>query len=68
MPTHVQPIEMPVASPSVSASKGWASVLLPSLSDLFFLFIVVWLFLADPLGWQRLLKDADTTLHIRVGE
>jgi hypothetical protein len=68
MPTHVQPIEMPVASPAVSASKGWASVLLPSLSDLFFLFIVVWLFLADPLGWQRLLKDADTTLHIRVGE
>jgi hypothetical protein len=43
-------------------------VLLPSLSDLFFLFIVVWLFLADPLGWQRLLKDADTTRHIRVGE
>jgi hypothetical protein len=68
MPTHVQPMEMPVASPSVSASKGWARVLLPSLSDLFFLFIVVWLFLADPLGWQRLLKDADTTLHIRVGE
>lgn len=68
MPTDVQPIEMPVASPSVSASKGWASALLPSLSDLFFLFVVVWLFLADPLGWQRLLKDADTTLHIRVGE
>src|SRR3984957_4233096 len=68
MPTHVQPIELPVVSPSVSASKGWASVLLPSLSDLFFLFIVIWLFLADPLGWQMLLKDADTTLHIRVGE
>src|SRR5665213_2834275 len=41
MPTHVQPIELPVVSPSVSASKGWARVLLPSLSDLFFLFIVV---------------------------
>jgi hypothetical protein len=68
MPTHVQPIEIPVASPSVSASKSWARVLLPSLSDLFFLFIVVWLFLADPSGWQRLLRDADTTLHIRVGE
>ncbi len=68
MPTHVQPIEMPVASPSVSVSKGWARLLLPSLSDLFFLFIVVWMFLADPVGWQRLLRDADTTLHIRVGE
>lgn len=68
MPTHVQPIEIPVASPSASVLKGWTRVLLPSLSDLFFLFIVVWLFLADPLGWQRLLQDADTTLHIRVGE
>jgi hypothetical protein len=68
MPTHVQPIELPVASPSATTSKGWARVLLPSLSDLFFLFVVVWLFMADPLGWQRLLQDADTTLHIRVGE
>ncbi len=68
MPTHVQPMEIPVASPSASASKGWTRVLVPSLSDLFFLFIVVWLFMADPLGWQRLLQDADTTLHIRVGE
>src|SRR4029077_4439288 len=42
--------------------------LLPSLSDLFFLFITVWMFLASPQGWQRLLKDADTTLHIRIGQ
>src|SRR3984893_9581814 len=68
MPTHVQQIEMAGASRSVTASKGWTKLLLPSLSDLFFLFITVWMFLANPLGWQRLLKDADTTLHIRIGQ
>ncbi len=68
MPTQVQQIEMAGASRSVTASKGWTKLLLPSLSDLFFLFITVWMFLANPLGWQRLLKDADTTLHIRVGQ
>ena len=26
------------------------------------------MFLASPQGWQRLLRDADTTLHIRIGE
>jgi hypothetical protein len=68
MPTQVQQIEMAGASQSVTASKGWTKLLLPSLSDLFFLFITVWMFLANPLGWQRLLKDADTTLHIRIGQ
>jgi len=68
MPTQVQQIEMAGASQSVRASKGWTKLLLPSLSDLFFLFITVWMFLANPLGWQRLLKDADTTLHIRIGQ
>jgi hypothetical protein len=68
MPTDVQQIEMPVTSPSASASNSWARLLLPSLSDLFFLFFVVWMFLASPEGWQRLLRDADTTLHIRIGQ
>lgn len=38
------------------------------MSDLFFLLITFWMFLASPLGWQRLLLDADTTLHIRIGQ
>jgi len=68
MPTDVQQMEALVTAPSTSASKSWARLLLPSLSDLFFLFIVVWMFLAAPDGWQRLLRDADTTLHIRIGQ
>src|SRR5260370_32198394 len=68
MPTQVQQIEMAAASPSISTSKGWTKLLLPSWSDLFFLFSTFWMFLATPLGWQRLLKDADTTLHIRIGQ
>jgi len=46
----------------------WPKLLSPSLSDLFFLFITAWLFLVSPVGWQRLLLDADTALHIRVGQ
>jgi hypothetical protein len=72
MPTDVQQdvceTELPVTSPSIGASAGWTRLLLPSLSDLFFLFITLWMFLANPLGWQRLLQDADTTLHIRIGQ
>jgi hypothetical protein len=65
---HAEEVEIARASPSVSASKTWRRFLLPSLSDLFFLFLTVWMFLASPLGWQRLLQDADTTLHIRIGQ
>jgi hypothetical protein len=46
----------------------WPRLLSPSLSDLFFLFITAWMFLVNPVGWQRLLLDADTTLHIRIGQ
>src|SRR5580704_19209141 len=76
MPTELQrEVQPPVlhiagagVSPPAGASKDWTDVLLPSLSDLFFLFITVWAFLSSPIGWQRLLKDADTTLHIRIGQ
>ncbi len=40
----------------------------PSLSDLFFLFITAWIFLVSPLGWERLLLDTDTALHIATGQ
>jgi hypothetical protein len=68
MSTRVQEIELADVPPSVSASNSWTKLLQPSLSDLFFLFITVWMFLASPKGWQRLLQDADTTLHIRIGQ
>ncbi|MCX6612999.1 MAG: hypothetical protein NTW74_19385, partial [Acidobacteria bacterium] len=40
----------------------------PSLSDLFFLVLLVWLFAVSPVGWSRTLLDADTWLHTRIGE
>jgi hypothetical protein len=49
--------------------KTWAKLLLPSLSDLFFLAVLVWLFMsAGAAGWQGLLADADVGWHIRTGE
>src|SRR5712691_1498566 len=47
----------------------WARLLLPSLSDLYFLTILVWLFMsAGAAGWQGLLADGDVGWHIRTGE
>src|SRR5271165_7345699 len=47
----------------------WARVLIPSLSDLFFLAILVWLFMSSgAAGWQGLLLDGDAGWHIRTGE
>jgi hypothetical protein len=42
--------------------------LLPSYTDILFLFIVIFSFIAGEMGWQRLLQDADTGLHIRIGD
>src|SRR5580692_1161562 len=50
-------------------TNRWARILIPSLSDLFFLAILVWLFLSGgSAGWQGLLADADVGWHIRTGE
>ena len=68
IPTDVQGIEIAATSPPVAVSKGWAKLLRPSLSDLFFLFLTIWMFLGSPLGWQSLLRDADTALHIHIGQ
>jgi hypothetical protein len=38
------------------------------LSDLFYLFFTVWMFLTSPAGWQRLLLDTDSVLHTRTGQ
>jgi hypothetical protein len=48
----------------------WARLLIPSLSDLFFLAILIWLFVGGGggLGWSGLLTDADVGWHIRTGE
>jgi hypothetical protein len=44
-------------------------VLVPSLSDLLFVALIVWLFMSmGEHGWQSLLVDADVGWHIRTGE
>ena len=45
----------------------WAQVFLPSLSDLFFVALMCWLFMGAA-GWSGLLVDADVGWHIRNGE
>ena len=41
---------------------------LPSYTDILFVFIIVFSFIAGEMGWQRLLQDSDTGLHIRIGD
>ncbi len=43
-------------------------LLFPSLSDLFFAALLVWLFVAGGDGWKGLLLDGDCGWHIRTGE
>jgi len=50
-------------------ARRWARVMVPSLSDLFFLAILVWLFMSSgAAGWEGLLVDADVGWHIRTGD
>jgi hypothetical protein len=48
--------------------RRWARLLTPSLSDLFFLAILIWVFAAGKFGWKGLLGDGDAGWHIRTGE
>lgn len=43
-------------------------IFLPSLTDLFFILIFTFVFLAGAESWQTLLQDGDTGYHIRTGE
>jgi hypothetical protein len=61
-------VERETAPLSLAKTAAWSRWLSPSLSDLFFLFFVAWMFLVSPFGWQRLLLDLDTALHIRIGQ
>ncbi|MEO8026450.1 MAG: hypothetical protein ABI823_08250 [Bryobacteraceae bacterium] len=46
----------------------WGRLLIPSVADLFFIALMIWLFLSGPFGWQGLLADGDAGWHIRTGE
>ena len=47
---------------------GWRAALAPSLTDFFFLCAIAWMFMAADTGWQSLLRDGDTGIHIRIGD
>ena len=51
-----------------SKIRPWMRLLRPSLTDVFFLAMLFWLFASDPMGWDRLLWDGDTALHTRTGD
>ena len=62
-------LEPPALEPvKVKKTSGLLRRFAPLFSDLFFVFITVWMFMTSPAGWKRLLLDADTTLHIRIGQ
>src|SRR5580700_1865341 len=69
-PPQVLPgMRAPVRSIESVLSARWARILIPSLSDMFFLAILVWLFMSSgAAGWQGLLLDADAGWHIRTGQ
>ncbi|HTB14712.1 MAG TPA: hypothetical protein VK752_24235 [Bryobacteraceae bacterium] len=47
----------------------WARVFIPSLSDLYFVAVMVWVCMSGgAAGWEGLLADADIGWHIRTGE
>ena len=70
MSTSITPGAIPASTPAPAVIEHtWARRLLsPSLSDLFFLFFAVWMFLVSPAGWGFVLLDADTALHLRIGQ
>jgi len=69
IPAHEASSPAAAARPGVGAVQtGWAGWLVPSMTDVFFMALVVWLFCAGPLGWVALLTDGDAGWHIRTGE
>jgi len=70
-PTQTLPSLRPASGRSIESvlENRWARLLIPSLSDLFFLAILIWLFVSGGgMGWSGLLADADVGWHIRTGE
>lgn len=59
-PLHIDKLDAP--------ATRWPAFLRLSLTDIFFLAMLFWMFMADPAGWDRLLWDGDTALHTRVGD
>ena len=58
-------LTLPAAAP---ARPLVSRFLRPSLTDFLFLVVVYWLCMAASGGWQALLKDGDTGMHLRTGD
>ncbi len=54
-----------LAARTPSRVERW---LMPTLTDVFFIALVLWIFASGPMGWTALLADGDTGWHIRTGE
>ncbi len=68
-PQTLPAMRAPARSIESLLAARWARLLIPSLSDLFFLAILVWLFMSSgAAGWQGLLADGDVGWHIRTGQ
>src|SRR5580704_4025651 len=68
-PQTLAAVPPPARSIEAVLTHRWARILIPSLSDLFFLAILVWLFRSyGGAGGQGLLVDCDVGWHIRSGE
>ncbi|MEQ1885150.1 MAG: hypothetical protein ABL967_08820 [Bryobacteraceae bacterium] len=61
------PAKTKTQSMDVLLASKWARLFVPSLSDLFFLAMIGWLFMGA-YGWSGLLADGDVGWHIRTGE
>lgn len=48
--------------------RGLARAFTPSISDCFFIALILWLFVYGASGWMALLGDGDTGWHIRTGQ
>ena len=51
-----------------AAGRGITRFLTPSISDCFFIALIVWMFISGASGWISLLGDGDTGWHIRAGQ
>ncbi len=56
------------ASGPASAGRILARAFTPSISDVFFVALILWLFVYGASGWIALLGDGDTGYHIRTGQ
>jgi hypothetical protein len=59
---------IPMDGVALARRASWRLAFLPSLTDIFFLCAVAWMFMANDIGWQALLRDGDTGVHLRVGD